>query len=145
MSSDEKDRARENAALVRRVVEVFQAGDFEQIFALAHPDFEVFVPASLANAGRYRGRDGFLTWLEQWLEAWEGFTVQIDDVEPVGEHHVVANMHQSAQGKGSGVAVEMNISYLWDIREGRLAAMHLYATREEALRAAEQRERSTGD
>ena len=84
-------------------------------------------------------------WLEQWLEAWEGFTVQMDDVEPVGKRHVVANMHQSARGKGSGVSVEMNISYLWDIREGRLAAMQLYATREEALRAAEQRERATGD
>ena len=53
-------------------------------------------------------------------------------MEPVGERHVVANIHQSARGKGSGVAVEMDIAYLWEIREGRLAAMHLYATREEA-------------
>ena len=145
MSSRDGGRGSDNAELVLRIVKVFQEGDFEQIFALAHPDFEVFVPASLANAGRYQGRDGFMTWLAQWLEAWEGFTVEIADVEPVGERHVVANMHQSARGKGSGVAVEMNISYLWDVRDGRLAAMHLYATRAEALRVAEQRERGDDD
>jgi ketosteroid isomerase-like protein len=140
-----EERGRDNADLVRQVVEAFQRNDLEQIFALAQPDFEVFVPASLANAGRYRGREGFLTWLEQWLEAWDGFTVQVDDLEPVGQRHVVSNMHQSARGKGSGVAVEMDISYLWDVRDGRLAAMQLYASREEALAAAEEREGEAPD
>jgi ketosteroid isomerase-like protein len=140
-----EEAGRGNVELVRGIVDAFQAGDFEQVFTLARPDFEVFVPASLANAGRYQGRDGFLTWLEQWLEAWEGFSVQISDLEPIGERHVVANMHQSARGKGSGVSVEMDIAYLWDVRDGRLAEMHLYTSRDEARRMAEKREREGPD
>jgi ketosteroid isomerase-like protein len=131
--------------VVRRIVDAYQRGDFEAIFALAHSDFEVFLPQNLPNSGRYVGRDGFMTWLGQWLEAWEGFTVEIGEAEPVGERHVIADMHQSARGKGSGIAVEMEIAYLWEVREGRLAAMHLYASRDEAVRVAEERESPSPD
>ena len=135
-----RERQEQNVAVVRRVVAAFQRGDLDEIFGLAHPDFEVFLPPNLANAGRYVGQQGFTAWLNQWLEAWEGFTVELSEVEPVGEHHVVANMHQSARGKGSGVAVEMEIGYVWDVRDGRLAAMHLYTSRDEAMGVAEKRE-----
>ena len=63
----------------------------------------------------------------------------------MGTAHVVAVIHQSGRGKGSGVAVEMDVAYLWEVREEELVAMQLYATREEALEVAEQRERATGD
>lgn len=141
MSSAEQ-RQRENVDLVRRGVETFRRGDVDGLLALAREDFEIFLPTHLPNSGTYRGHDGFLAWLGQWLDAWEDFTVAIADVEPAGERHVVAMMRQSARGKGSGIPVDMEIAYLWEVRDGRFAAMHLYDSREEALRVAEQRERS---
>jgi ketosteroid isomerase-like protein len=143
MSSHEGRR--ENVEVVRSVVDAFRRGDFERIFALARDDFEVFLPQNLPNAGRYVGREGFMTWLNQWLEAWDDFTVEISEADPVGEHHVITEMHQSARGRGSGLAIDMTITYLWDVRAGRLAALHLYASREEALRIAEERERQGPD
>jgi ketosteroid isomerase-like protein len=67
--------------------------------------------------------------------------VEIAAVDPVGERHVVASMRQSGLGKGSGIPVEMEIAYMWEVREGRLAALHLYASREEAVQVAQRRER----
>src|SRR5581483_5030808 len=104
MSSVDEQR-RGNVEVVRRIVGAFQRGDFEGIFALSRPDFEVFVPQNLPNSGRYAGRDGFMTWLTEWLEAWEGFTGEIDEAEPVGERPVITDMHQAARGKGSGIPV----------------------------------------
>jgi ketosteroid isomerase-like protein len=144
MSSLEQGR-RENVEVVRGAVNAFRRGDFDGIFALARDDFEIFLPPSLPNAGRYVGREGFMSWLEQWLDAWDGFTVEISEAEPVGEHHVLTDMHQSARGKGSGVAVEMDLAYLWDVRDGKLAAMHLYGSRDEALRVVDERERQGPD
>ncbi len=139
------DRRRTNVEVARRGVEAFQRGDLEGVLAVAREDFEIFLPRNLPNSGRFVGRDGFFTWVGQWLDAWDDFTVEITEVEPAGERHVVANMRQSGRGKGSGIPVEMEIAYMWEVREGKLAAMHLYASREEAVRVAEGRERDSAE
>jgi ketosteroid isomerase-like protein len=141
MTSTE-DSQRTNVELVRRAVDAFQRGDLEGVLAEAREDFEIFLPSNLPNSGRFVGVDGYSTWLGQWLDAWDDFTVEIVEMEPVGECHVIATMRQSGLGKGSGIPVEMEIAYMWDVREGRLAALHLYPSREEAVRVAEQRERA---
>ncbi len=139
--SDVDQVQRRNVEIVRDGVQAFQRGDLEGLFALARGDFEVYLPPNLPNAGRYVGHDGFVVWLNQWLDAWDDFTVEITDATAVGTGHVVAVIHQSGRGKGSGIPVEMDVAYLWEVREGQLAAMQLYAAREEALEVAERRER----
>jgi uncharacterized protein len=141
MSRAEDPRRRMNVEVVRRAVEAFQRGDLEGVVADAREDFEIFLPPNLPNSGRFIGRDGYFTWLAQWLDAWDDFAVEIAEMDPVGERHVVATMRQSGIGKGSGIPVEMEIAYLWEVRDGRLAAMQLYASREEAVRVADRRER----
>jgi ketosteroid isomerase-like protein len=139
------DSGRAKVEVVRRGVEAFQRGDLEGVLAEAREDFEIFLPPNLPNSGRFVGRDGFFTWIGQWLDAWDDFRVEILEMEPVGERHVVASMRQSGLGKGSGIPVEMEIAYMWDVRDGRLAALHLYPSREEAARVAEHRERDEGE
>lgn len=134
-----------NVELVRGSVEAFQRGDLEGVVANAREDFEIFLPRNLPNSGRYVGRDGFFTWLGQWLDAWDEFTVEITEVQPAGERHVIATMRQSGIGKGSGIPVEMEIAYMCEVREGRLAAMHLYESPQEAVRVVERRERQGAD
>lgn len=66
-------------------------------------------------------------------------------MEPVGERHVVATVHQTATGKGSGIPVEMDMVYLIGIAKEKLVALHLYLTKEEAVEAAERRESARAD
>jgi ketosteroid isomerase-like protein len=143
--SEIDDRERSPVEVVQHGVAAFQRGDLEEVVALGHDDFEIFLPPDLPNSGRYVGRDGFFTWVEQWLDAWEDFTVEITEVQPVGERHVVARMRQSGRGKGSGIPVDMEIAYMWEVADGRFAALHLYASPEEAVQVAERRERESPD
>jgi ketosteroid isomerase-like protein len=131
----------ETLAVARAGVEAFQRGDIEGVLELIHEEGEIHLPPDLPNSGTYHGRPGFLTWMRQWLEAWEEFQIELGPADPVGARHVVATMHQSGRGKGSGIAVEMDIAYMWEIRDGKIAAMHLYSTVEQARRVAERRER----
>jgi ketosteroid isomerase-like protein len=144
MSSVE-ERQRRNVELVRQGVEAFQRGDLDGLLALTREDFEIYLPPSLPNSGTYVGYDGFQTWLDQWLEAWDDFTVEIVDAVPAGARHVVADIRQSGRGKGSGIPVEMEIAYLWDVRGDRFAALQLYASRDQAFEAAERREPRASD
>jgi ketosteroid isomerase-like protein len=131
---------RTNLNLNRRAFDAFDAGDVDGVLALLDPEVEVYMPNDLPNSGTFRGHEGYLKWVGNWLEAWDDFTVEIREIEPVGERHVVAHARQSATGKGSGIPVEMEIAYMTETRDGRAIALHLYQSADEARRVAAERE-----
>jgi uncharacterized protein len=137
MATADHDR---NVERVRAGLDAFNRGDVDAVLAFLDDDIEIFSSQALVNAGTYRGHDGYEQWLAQWLDAWNGFTVEVERIEPVGEHHVVAAVRQMARGKGSGIEVEMRIAYTLDLGEERTKALHLYPTRDEAVAVAERRE-----
>jgi ketosteroid isomerase-like protein len=134
-----------NVEAIQGGVEAFRRGDFDAVLELLDPEIEVYMPSELANSGTYRGHDGYRRWLAQWLEAWDDFDLELDDIEAVGRTHVVSRAHQTARGRGSGIPVEMWISYLWDVRDGHAVALHLYPSRDEAIEVAERREREASE
>jgi ketosteroid isomerase-like protein len=138
--SEPSERQQTNLEVARAGYEAFQASDVEGVLALTDPEVEIYLPPTLPNSGTFRGHEGYMTWLGQWLEAWEDFRIEVLAMEPVGERHVVTTVHQTAVGRGSGIPVEMDIAYMSDIREGKVAALQMYSTRDEAVRVAESRE-----
>lgn len=129
-----------NIVLVRAALDSFSAGDVEALRSMMRPDSEISSDAMGINTGTFHGYEGYLTWVGRWLEAWEEFKLEVKEIEPIGERHVVATMHQSATGKGSGIPVELDVAYVWEVRDRKIAAMHLFPGRDEALRVAERRE-----
>jgi hypothetical protein len=90
----------------------------------------------LGNAGTYYGHEGFREGLGGWLEAWDEFTIDSAELEPVGRRHVVGDVRQSGRGRGSGIEVQMRLGYLWDMRAGLAVRFHIVPDRETALAAA---------
>ena len=131
----------ERVELVRRGFEAYNAGDIEALLDLFDPEIEVRTSAELINPGPYYGRAGFLEWARQWNEAWESFVNAAEEIVPVGERHVVARVHQTGRGRGSGVDVEMKLGYMYEMgREGRCVHLALYPSFEAAIAAARDRE-----
>ena len=108
------------------------------------PDVEIYSTPDLPNPGSFAGRQGWIEWTSAWFDAWDGFEVEIEKYEPVGRHHVVMTARQRAKGAGSGVPVEMQVFYLSEYRDELATRFHLYATREDALAAAEAGESEPG-
>jgi ketosteroid isomerase-like protein len=131
-----------NLAVAREGLEDFRRGDIDAFLEKLDPDVEIYSPPDRANPAHYRGREGWLRWTRDWLEAWESFEFVDETFEPVGEHHVVMTIVQRGVGKGSGVEVEMPAYYMLEYRDGLATRVHLYPDREQALgaaRAGEQR------
>jgi ketosteroid isomerase-like protein len=134
----------ERIAIAADGFEAFNRGDVEAILALADPEVEVYMPAEMPNGGTFHGHDGYLKWVSAWLEAWDEFSVEVIEHEPVGERHVVTPVRQRAVGRGSGIPVEMDVWFVNDVVDGKFVALHLYPTREDALAAIERREQAAG-
>jgi ketosteroid isomerase-like protein len=140
MSEPPSERQRRNLELATAGYEAFQRSDLETVLALTDPEVEIYLPPTLPNSGTFRGHEGYVTWIGQWLEAWEDFRIEVLEMEPVGERHVVTTIHQSAMGRGSGIPVEMDVAYMSDIREEKVVALQMYLSRDEAIRVARERE-----
>ena len=126
---------------VREGLNAFSDGDAERVLDFFTEDIEIHSAAAAGNAGDFRGHDGYAIWLAEWLEAWDGFDLTPTRVEAIGEQHVVAETHQTARGRGSGVPVEQRMFYVFELRDdGKVAAMHLYSTWDEAVEVARARE-----
>jgi ketosteroid isomerase-like protein len=124
-----------NIELTARGFEAYNAGDHEAVLSLLHPDVELHADSELINGGDYRGHEGFTRWNAEWTEAWEEFKIEPHSVETFGDHSILADTHQVARGAGSGVDVEMDVYWFFELADDQVVRMHLYATRERALAA----------
>jgi ketosteroid isomerase-like protein len=131
-SSDTQQR---NVELTRLGFEAYNAGDYEALVKLLDPDVELHSDNELINGGDYRGHEGFMRWNAEWIEVWEEFTIEPRSLETFGGHVILADTHQVARGAGSGVDVEMNVYWVFELAEDQVVRMHLYASRERALAA----------
>jgi ketosteroid isomerase-like protein len=123
----------EQVDIARRGIEAYNRGDVEALFELVTEDVEFVVPDTMANSGRYVGREGFEAMIGQWEEAWDEFRVEIQDLAENGDA-VIVTVAQYGRGRGSGIETQMAAAHLMRFRDGLLCGWRLCESRDEALR-----------
>lgn len=131
------ERRDEVAGEMEAAFAAFAAGDMEGATAAMHPDVEIHAAPEAGNPGDFRGSEGFGRWARLWLDAWDEFRQQVVGVEMLEADVAVIDARQIASGAGSGVAVERDVYWAIEFRDGRARRVHLYANREQAVAAAE--------
>jgi len=138
----------ENVELVRRLqptggvdlVEAFSEG-FEGEAAidpeLVHRDLEVqFIARGETLEGTaYRGLAGFAQGWREWLEAWTSYRVEVEDFVDAGDK-VVVLVSVAARTARDDVLMHHTPGAVWTVRDGKVASIHFYLDRREALEAA---------
>jgi len=98
------------------------------------PDVELRTLASGIGAGvgeLYRGRDGLIRYLREWLEPFSEYRVDNLDYIEAGDC-VLVPTHQRGVGAGSGARVEIELTTLYGLRDGQITRIHQFDTLEEA-------------
>ena len=126
-------RQERNVELARRGFDAYSRGDLDAVLELMSPGVRVYAPPDFINAGLFHGHEGWLQWIGQWNEAWESFDIRVDDVEAVGERFVVVQAHQVGRGRGSGISVEQDVVYLYELDDDLCVYLAIYPDRERAL------------
>jgi ketosteroid isomerase-like protein len=71
----------------------------------------------------------------EWLDTWEEHELDVDEVIEDGDD-VVAGVHITARGRGSGVETDVRFYAQFKARDGKVAYIYDHDDRSEALRAA---------
>ena len=130
----------ERIALAEGGMEAFNEEDLPRMLAVLADDVEVYASPEMANAGTFRGHDGFVAWMTSWTDAWERVTAEVTGNTPVGERHVVTSIHQTGRGR-EGIELTMQLAFLFDVGEdGRCTFLAMLPTAEEGMGLARERE-----
>jgi ketosteroid isomerase-like protein len=112
------------------------AAVMETLSPFFHDDVEiVWPPTFVAGEGvRFVGLEELRAgWLD-WLEPWESYRVEVEDVIDAGEDAVVLVRDF---GRRAGMTAEVSVvgGAVWTVRDGRVARVAFYLNRGEALKA----------
>jgi ketosteroid isomerase-like protein len=83
----------------------------------------------------YEGIEGARNFMRDWLEAWDDWTLDLEELHDAGGDQVVAILRQRGRSKISGLTVDMVFGQVWTVRDGKQTRMVMYADRAEALAA----------
>jgi ketosteroid isomerase-like protein len=125
-----------NAELVVRALTSYQQGDDETLRELMHPEIEIYSQPGMINAGRFTGFEGFKRWTAQWEEAWDEASYEPVEFIEVDDARLVVRVHVVGTGAGSGLKIDREYGYLYEIRDGRSTRFHLYESVQRAVEAA---------
>jgi ketosteroid isomerase-like protein len=125
--------SRENVERVREAFEHF-AKTGEPLLEAIDPAMEIY-DHDIPDAGTYRGREGFVSWMADWGEAWGEYGVEPEQWLDAGDK-VVFIFQLTAKGRGSGVEVKRQDAMVWTIRDGIAVRIDYYNSAPRALEAA---------
>lgn len=145
--------SQENVEIVRSVLEPFDRADIagvdwgaeairERLERVHSPDLELRPLASGAGSGPsalYRGWDGLVRYLGEWLEPFSEYHAEWLDYIEAGACVLVPS-RQWGVGSMSGARVEIELTVAYELRDGQIERIDQYDTLEDALEAVRLRE-----
>ena len=120
---------------IRDAYAAFAEGDIENLREFWHEDATYVNPPYAMEAGTREGRDALE---EIWMGIHSLFEFDTVDVLEVAEgtRGVLVVLRYRGKGKTSGAPVDVPMAHVLDIRDGRVARLAWYGTRDEAAEAA---------
>ena len=127
--------SQENVNLVAESLREFQTT--LRATGAAAPDFvwDLSTLDGWPDAPQYFGREGFNEFIAKWIEAYDKFEQQMEEVIDAGGQDVVSIISQRGRPRGSQSWVHLRFGVVWTVGEGELKRGRVFRTAEEALEA----------
>ena len=120
--------------LVKEGYRAFERGDLAWVLEHFHKEIVVQDRVESPDSQAFHGHDGFLTYLEGWLSAWEEFRMEPEAFVPAGDE-VVVLLHQIGRGKGSQVEIHEDVAHIWKVDAEMAVGYRVYTHQCDALAA----------
>jgi ketosteroid isomerase-like protein len=131
--------SQENIEVIRDQYAATNERDFARAMAHYDIDVELVVPPSFLEPGEYKGRDAVGAWFGDWFNTFDLATTRWDVKETTELHGgtVLLVAEVFAHGRASGAEIHGAVVWLYRLRRGKIARVVGYASRGEALEAAD--------
>jgi ketosteroid isomerase-like protein len=125
--------SQENVELVRGGFDAFQEGNLSGMLDLMADDLVTY--RADPDDATYHGREGFLEATADWTEDFSEWSVIPEEFIDARDR-VLVRVRQMARGEASGIPVEGQFWFVFEVRGRRVAKVSFYIRRDAALEAA---------
>jgi uncharacterized protein len=124
-----------NADLIRPIYEEWGRGNWRPRFEIYHPRMQWGWSDEFPGLGGVcEDHEDPNPRLRNWLSEWEHWRAEPDEYLEIGDHVVVLATYHGV-GKGSGVEITHEGAHVFQLRDGKVVRLEIFATREKALRS----------
>jgi uncharacterized protein len=129
--------SQENVDLVQSAFAAFIRGDTDAVLQLCAEDIVITQPPELPGASPHQyGHAGVLEAFAIWPEQWDEYRTEPPRVIADPGESVIVASRSAGHGKQSGVEVEMEFTFVFTVREGKVAEWQIFVSEDQALEAA---------
>ena len=125
--------SQENVEIVRRGFEAFEHGALDAMLDLFADDVTTY--RADPDGATYHGKTGFLDATRDWTEDFNEWGVIPQEFVDLGQR-VLVRVRQMAQGKSSGVRVEEDFWFLFEVTGTKVTKLSFYSRQADALKAS---------
>ena len=125
--------SQESVALVRSGFAAFQQGDLSGMLDLMADDLVTY--RADPDGATYHGKEGFLEATADWTEGFSDWSVIPEEFIDTGDA-VLVRVRQVVRGAASGIPVEGEFWFVFEVRGSRVAKVSFYIRRADALAQA---------
>jgi ketosteroid isomerase-like protein len=130
--------SRDNVEIVRRAWEAWERSGIAGLLAFLDPEIECrAIEGAPDDVGEMRGRDANRAYIQDWLDTFEDLSNTAVEIHDAGDDRVVSVQHVEGRARMSGVETTLDYAIVYTVRDGLIVRGKEYATRAEALEAAE--------
>ena len=129
----------EDIAVIREQYEATNRRDFERAMELFAENVVMVVPRveGVQNPGTYKGKGEVGEWFGDWFRTFApDYRFEIQEFRRFEGGLIFMWAKHGGTGRLSGVEVHSENAYLYRVRDGKIARVGFFASREEALEAA---------
>jgi ketosteroid isomerase-like protein len=119
---------------VRRGYEAYARGDVAAMLAGVDP--EMITYREEPDGATFRGRQGFLKAIAEWVEDFDQFVATAEELIDANERQVVVRVHQTATGAQSGAPIEGDFWFVHTLIDAKVTRLDMFASKDRALEAA---------
>ncbi len=123
----------EKIEVVKRAFEAWERGEVGDVLGLMADDLVTY--RADPDGATYHGKEGFFEALAEWTEGFSEWSVEPEEFREAGGC-VIARVRQRIRGQASGIAIEEDFWFVFEVRGGTVAKLSFYIREHEALKAA---------
>jgi ketosteroid isomerase-like protein len=126
--------SQENVEIVQAGFAAYHRGDLPAMLKRFALDVVVTTRPDQPDVRDFHGHDGVVEQMTEWVETWDGFSIQILRVREV-EDFVILVAHETGCGTRSGVPMDDEVTYVFTIEGAKIIRWQMFGTEPEARAA----------
>src|SRR5471032_2309689 len=117
--------SQENVEIVQRGFAAYLRGDIPAMLDHFAPNVLVTTRPDQPDAHDFHGHAGLMEQLTEWVDTWDGFSIEILRVRDAGGAVIVV-AHEHGRGTRSGVPMEDEVTFVFDVEAGKICRWQMF-------------------